>query len=84
MSQPEPSKPPRWTATAVAFFVIGVLLLVASVPCTATVVVLSITPVLQPGSLFLLIPAALFGGPFILLGLGFIRTGLRERKRGWS
>ena len=82
MSQPDPEKPLRWTATGIAFFIIGWLILAPSGLCTASVVALAFVPGLRAGSVFLILAAALFGGPFILLGLGFVRTGFRERKRG--
>jgi hypothetical protein len=85
VSRPEPSKPPakppRWTVTGVALFVIGLSILATSGLCTAFVGLVDFDPAHLEESLELFGMAALFGGPFILLGLGVMRTGLRERKR---
>lgn len=83
-----PSEPPdgaktphRRTATGIAFLAMGLLILVPSGLCTAYAGFIAFTMGRLDAAFGILAAAALFGGPFILLGLGFIRTGLRERPR---
>lgn len=73
----------RWTGSAIALVVIGLLILVPSGLCTG---VFGIGALLDFGAgqgyeVVMLVGALLIGGPFIVLGTLLIRTGLRERRR---
>jgi hypothetical protein len=85
MSQPEPEKSLRWTATGVAFFVIGLLILVPSGLCATSALLFFLgslfSRVSQSEQLGITLFVMIVAAPFILLGIGFMRTGLKERRR---
>ncbi len=86
MSQPDPQKPLRWTATGIALFVIGLLILVPSGLCATSALLFFLGSLFSRNSQVLQLSAVtlfavIIAAPFILLGLGFIRTGLKERRR---
>ncbi len=85
---PEPETPSRrWTAGAVALVVLGLLILIPSGLCTATMGVTSIIGMFTQndggagGGFMLLVMTVVLGGPFVGLGIGLIFIGLRERKQ---
>ena len=84
---PEPEAPRRhWTAGAVALVVLGLLILIPSGLCTATMGVTSIIAMFTPnvsglvGGVMLLIMTLVIGGPFVALGIGLIAIAQRETK----
>jgi hypothetical protein len=73
----------RWTGSAFALVVIGLLILIPSGLCTG---VFGVGALLDLGSgqgyeVVMLVGALVIGGPFIILGTLLLRTGLRERRR---
>ena len=84
MSMPEPSPRGRWTGSAIALVVIGLLILIPSGLCTATMGGLFLFSKFSADSanadLSDLLSVLIVGGPFILVGLFLLRAGLRARK----
>jgi len=81
---PSPQPAPKWTGSAIALVVIGLLILIPSGLCTSVFGLAGLFDSSGYGGYdgFMLGMALIVGGPFIILGALLIRTGLRERRRG--
>ncbi len=79
----DPKPPARWTGAAVAFVVIGLLILIPSGLCTGVFGIAGLVGGLTSSGadMSLLAMALIVGGPFVALGALLVRTGLRERNR---
>lgn len=79
MMPPTPPPQPRWTGSAIALVLIGFLILIPSGLCTA---VFGLGDLMGSGGGYMLVLALIVGGPFVVLGIALIRSGLRERRQG--
>ncbi len=87
MTTPDPHPhltPLRWTGTAIALLIIGLLILVPSGLCTAGFGIIALmdffsNPENSDAGTFVS-EALMFGGPFIVIGALFVFGALRARK----
>jgi len=77
----DPKPAPRWTGTAIALVVIGLLILIPSGLCTGVFGLGALFDGVNADTSGFLETALIVGGPFIVLGALLVRTGLRERHR---
>lgn len=84
MSQPDPpkdtAKAARWTAGAVALFVIGLLILIPSGLCTGLIGILSLLDNATDFGEFLVIVLPVGGIP-MAIGAALVYAGLKLRRR---
>jgi len=82
-------KPPlttaQWTGGSCALVVFGLVILIPSGLCTASMGIASVTAMFSryggiEAALTGLMTTLLLGGPFVALGIFLIRTGSRERR----
>lgn len=71
-------KPPRWTGVSIAFFIVGLLILVPSGLCTALLGVATLIEDSDPAGVFAVL---LYGALPLALGAALVYAGFNMRRR---